>query len=883
MVRRNVRGKRSQPQPPILAANLGGRDRHAAWLAVVWISLLLGLLYPEPLFQGKVYESADTAAAEAFRQVGDAALRAGQYPLWNPYIFGGMPTFGSLAYTYGVYPPTLFFEWLHGLGLPPLLWLCGHLFFGGLGMWWLLGRWRTPWPARVLGVVVWLWSARLVAWAVHGHGSKLMAEMYMPWLLGLTWTILVKGGVRPLAMAALLLGLQFLSGHLQISFYTLLLMGLLTLWHLLWPLPPPAPPFGSAALATATGDGGASGAAGQPLAARWRRAGLMALAVGLGFTIGAALLLPVHSYTAFSTRGAGGISGGGSSPFAFATFWSLGPEDLAAMFLPAVAGFGKATYLGRMPFTENPNYLGLLVPGLAAAAWLVRGQRAAVWALATIALLALLLAMGRFSPGPYQLFYAVVPYFDKFRVPSMILVLLFLALAVLASLGAAALAEPHPDRTRWLRRAAWGFLIAGGVLLLLGWAELAQNGHREFLTRLAQRSQRAAPPVLVAAAWELHKMFLIRGGLLLLAAGGACLLASRRLGFRRTALLPILALLAAIDYWGVARLVTHPERSLFDVVRLPEGGGRLAPAARLIADWPGPALVQIDPDLATTLQEALGHGRLLPLGSDAMSNNYMTAGIRSLGGYHAAKPAAAEAVRQRLFGRAPAGALARWLGAAALTTSEPLPPQVVAMLRDRGLDLEPLGLPAGDRVVYRVREPLPRARLVDAYVLAAESDGGSLASLESFLDAVASGRHDPALAVVLAQRPEPAPLTGDQPLPVPAFLHDGLNEVVLTVEAPRPAVLVLADLDAPGWQVAVDGQPAPLLRADHVLRAVALSGGRHEVRFAFHDPALRRGLILALAGSISVAALLAAAWLGARRQDQRQPVPSECERDGSDG
>ena len=67
------------------------------------------------------------------------------------------------------------------------------------------------------------------------------------------------------------------------------------------------------------------------------------------------------------------------------------------MVLPGSAGFGKATYAGRMPFNDYPNYLGLLVLGLAAAAWWSPHRRF-VLALAVIALLGLLLAMGRFSP-----------------------------------------------------------------------------------------------------------------------------------------------------------------------------------------------------------------------------------------------------------------------------------------------------------------------------------------------------------------------------------------------------------------------------------------------------------------------------------------------------
>lgn len=104
-----------------------------------------------------------------------------------------------------------------------------------------------------------------------------------------------------------------------------------------------------------------------------------------------------------------------------------------------------------------------------------------------------------------------------------------------------------------------------------------------------------------------------------------------------------------------------------------------------------------------------------------------------------------------------------------------------------------------------------------------------------------------------------------QPLPVPEFVTDGLDEVVVRTSAATPAVLVLADMAAPGWQVRVDGKPATLLTADLVLRAVALPAGEHTVTFSYHDRAFGRGLTLTVLGAILMAALLVVSCLPARR------------------
>ena len=73
-----------------------------------------------------------------------------------------------------VYPPQPILTFLQdNLGFPPMTWLLAHLLFGGLGMAWLLSRWKLPLAAVLLGVVVLLINPKVVAWAVHGHGSKL--------------------------------------------------------------------------------------------------------------------------------------------------------------------------------------------------------------------------------------------------------------------------------------------------------------------------------------------------------------------------------------------------------------------------------------------------------------------------------------------------------------------------------------------------------------------------------------------------------------------------------------------------------------------------------------------------------------------------------------
>jgi hypothetical protein len=64
------------------------------------------------------------------------------------------------------------------------------------------------------------------------------------------------------------------------------------------------------------------------------------------------------------------------------------------------------------------------------------------------------------------------------------------------------------------------------------------------------------------------------------------------------------------------------------------------------------------------------------------------------------------------------------------------------------------------------------------------------------------------------------------------------NDVAIEVETDRAGVLVLHDIYYPGWEVRVDGQPVPLLRANLLFRGVEVPAGRHRVEFEFRPLSL---------------------------------------------
>ena len=65
-----------------------------------------------------------------------------------------------------------------------------------------------------------------------------------------------------------------------------------------------------------------------------------------------------------------------------------------------------------------------------------------------------------------------------------------------------------------------------------------------------------------------------------------------------------------------------------------------------------------------------------------------------------------------------------------------------------------------------------------------------------------------------------------------------------------PALLVISQAWYPGWRAYVDGQPAPLLRADYAIKAVPVPAGHHVVQLRFQSGSWARGLWLGLVGLV---------------------------------
>jgi hypothetical protein len=784
------------------------------------------ILYPGHVFQDKIFFAGDNQAAASFAAAAEKAMtEENVYPVWNPYLFSGMPSFGSLSYTPYIYPPNVVLKLLiKYLFFPKYLWLFFHTFLTGFGTYLLL-RERRVWflPAISAGVLM-MWMPNLVAVGANGHGSQACAVGYLPFAL-LFWDRIWRGkGILVNAAGLIIvLGFSMLRGHLQISYYTYALIAL----HLLF--------FGVARIVDGvTGkipewsvlprrlfekltDGGRRYSAGPAVAEFVWSAAVLAVVVGVSILMSAVLYLPAHDYAQYSIRGA---TESGGLDYGYATSWSLHPAETLTFLLPYSFGFGKDLYIGHMPFTDYPNYVGFVVLVCAVAAMAMARTRY-MWFLFFVAVVSTVVSFGKFFPVLYDPLFKLAPFFDKFRVPVMVLIVQQFVLVVMFGIGLDALLRADMEKGK--RNAVTGLAIAFLIFMII---ILSQNfWPGSFADAIAGKVRGARNPQEQIAVARVVGNFLfrdlVRFSIMLAVMFVALFLYfSRRIP--RWVLCVGLLLLAMVDFYLVDRNILHPENF------------RQHEQLRIIQDRSVTAQYKEADDVIRFLGRETRPFRIFPMDHPRQpfsrlftSNRFMVFGISSIGGYHPAKLSVYEqffdAFRQGL------GAgnfqVLDMLNVRYFVTAAELPehPRLRPVWNGVNYSNEP-------RFIYENLGAFPRVWMVGAY---------RVAEGQTALSMLATGAVDLSKEVILEKNPAPAPAAaGDSATALVEKL--GFNEIRIRTSATTPSILVLSEVYYPDWSVEVDGNAAEMLRANHVLRAVALDGGDHEVVFRYDTSLLKK-------------------------------------------
>ncbi len=329
------------------------------WFTPRWFGALLALMvfasFPQVILGIQTFVARDYGFfAYPLAYFQKTSFWDGTIPFWDTYNNCGIP-FLAQWNTMPLYPPSLIYLLL------PLTWSLGffcllHLWFGGLGMYFLARKWTANDFAGAFAGTAFCFSGltlNLLMWPSHTATWS-----WMPWVVLAVESAWRQGG-RMIFIAAMCGALQMLAGGPEIIFFTWLV--LLALWIQQW----------------INHD--------FPRKAFWRFPVMVVLVAALA----AAQLLPFLDLTAHSQRQAG-----------YADLrWSMPGSGWANFLVPMAFGhvLNEGIFFQDGQYWTSSYYLGFATLWLALLTlWKARNAR--VWLLSIIAVIAVVFALGANTP-----------------------------------------------------------------------------------------------------------------------------------------------------------------------------------------------------------------------------------------------------------------------------------------------------------------------------------------------------------------------------------------------------------------------------------------------------------------------------------------------------
>jgi hypothetical protein len=329
-------------------------------------------------------------------------IHSGYVPLWNPYMFSGMPLFGAAQA--GVLFPLNWFYLIFSSPVATNLMMLSTYMLAALGAYLYARKSGASIAGAAATSLVWQWSAFMVAKV--GQTNVVQTAALLPWVLWAVDRYAMSGKRSHGVVLALLVAVQIFAGHQQTFAYSFLL-----------------------AAAYAVVMGGTS-------AGRERRSYLQAVVLLFaGVAAAAVQILPAVELLRQSLRA--------TASYDFFSSFSMPPRFVLTFFAPFIMGGGdgqlfRAPYIGPAFVGEYIAYVGAATIMLALVALVLKPDaRTKFWAV--VAVVCVALAIGRFLPlNVYKLVY-YVPILNLFRVPARHLMEVEFALAVLAGRGLTAI------------------------------------------------------------------------------------------------------------------------------------------------------------------------------------------------------------------------------------------------------------------------------------------------------------------------------------------------------------------------------------------------------------------------------------------------------------
>jgi len=477
-------------------------------------------------------------------------------------------------------------------------------------------------------------------------------------------------------------------------------------------------------------------------------------------------------------------------------------------------------------FLADSLYLGVPVTGLALlGAWGRRDLRVLV----LLGSLALLLALGRYG-GLYEIFYKVVPLWSAFRYPEKLMGVVSFTAAMLAGAGLDALWARKGSPAPWLAMAVLCATV--GFALRTEAVAVWTAAHFGAAPGLAHEVTSSAALAFLYSAAVTLSAWLITAGV-------------QKQVLREAIALPLLVLLVTLDlaranlwayHTGPAEVATFTP-PLAEALRAQEeniGPGHF----RVVSTFERTLVVPQETMPTLGFYGSVSVERRQALDVEHNATFHLESAMPYLAGY---STQFAETMNKRMgFAAAARLNVTYYIGRRYHLKSPRLASTLVAELSPYDLVLFRNPIPAKPRA-YLSRRPERAATPVDPVALFTRPD-----YLSSEVDVI--------------EAPEetlPGPATEGA-----AQIERYEPEVVrVWVKASQPAVLILLDAFDQGWTAKLEnGLVLPIMRANALVRAVAVPAGTHLVTFSYKTPLLKAGAAASLVGCLLCTGLITHAW-----------------------
>lgn len=796
-------------------------------LSIIALFLIISCVYFAPVFDGKVIQQGDSMKSDAMaKEQGDFFKKTGKYTSWTSSMFSGMP-----SYQIATKPqPTIFAPLKSILIMRPmgLERNIGVLFLYLIGFYiCLLVLGVNPWLSLLGALAFGLGSYNIII-IEAGHITKGWAmAMIAPILAGMLLVFKRKylwGGI----LFTLAVGLQITFNHIQITYYTVLTAFILAIIYFIFAIKNKE--IKSFAIGVCVLLIGCI----FIVATNARQLGVNLEYAKYTMRGGSEIsVTPAELYQDNETKAITGKTSGLDIDYAFS--WSYGKGETFTLLVPGLYGGGSMEhvsndsefyqsfrqsqaplYWGDQPFTSGPVYFGAIIVFLFVLGMMIVKGPERWWILAAT-ILAILMSWGRNFMGFNEFLFNNLPFYNKFRTPSMSLVIANVTMVILAILALKTILNKEVAKKQLQKALYIATGITGGIcfLFILFAGSFSYTGASD--TQMAAQYGQHWSQILDVLMSD-RKSLLVSDSwrsllLILLSAATLWLFINEKIK-KQYLIIAILACLVVFDLWGVDK------RYLNEKNFVKKSNTQLQPTQ--------------DDLLITEYAKANGDKdyRVFNIAVNTFNDSYPSAFHHQLGGYHAAK-------------------LRRYQDIIDFYLSRHINPNILNMLNARYFVV-----PNGERgtAVQRNPDALGSAWFVDAYQLVADPNAEILA-LYNFNPAD-TAIVDRCFSAML----EGKNLERDSNSVIEIIPQDPYNPdyLLYKTKTTKDQLAVFSEIYyAPDWRVYIDGKPAEYFRANYVLRAMVIPAGEHTIEFKNEAPLMHKLDNVALVSSIVLVLVIA--------------------------